>query len=189
LKINKNYLQYIKVNKLGIRAYTKKSAAKHTEAQEKKVKERLPKLRNKMLRKIVVMDDESLVLQDPSETPGRQFFHAKDPSKVNTKDKIKCSSKFPKKFLVWQSMDQFGHVSEPYVHEGCMDHQVYLSECVVGRLIPIINLHHKIDNVIFWPDLATIHYAKKVKSEIEKEVSLVLKDENPPNVPHLRPIE
>lgn len=189
LKINASYLQKIKTNKLGIKAYTKKSAAKHTEVQEKTVAERLPKLYNKILRKILIIDDETYVLQNPAETPGRQFFHAKDPSKVKTEDKIKCASKFPKKYLVWQALDQFGNVSDPYVHEGCMNSQVYLQKCVIDRLIPFIKKYHKIENVIFWPDLATIHYAKTVKEEIEKNVTLVLKDENPPNVPHLRPIE
>lgn len=108
LKVNENYLKKIKVQKLGIKAYTKKSAAKHTEAQEKKVKERLPKLYHKMLRKIVVIDDEPYVLQDPKETPRRAFFHAKYPSKVKTEAKIKCATKFPKKFLIWQALDQFG---------------------------------------------------------------------------------
>jgi transposase len=189
LKMDPKYLQKIKVRTLGIKAYTRKSAAKHTDAQEKTVKERLPSLHRKILRKILVMDDESYVLQDPTETPGRQFFHARDPSKVKVKDKIKCSSKFPKKFLVWQAIDQFGNISEPYVHEGCMDSKTYLKECVIDRLIPFIKKYHNMDSVIFWPDLATIHYAKIVKTEIQKNMSLVLKEDNPPNVPHLRPIE
>lgn len=189
MKMNKNYLQNIKLHKLGIKSYTRKSAAKHTAAQEKTATERLPKLHNKLLRKIVVLDDESYVRQDPLETPGRQFYHAKDPSKAKTEHKVKCASKFPTKFLVWQALDQFGNVSEPYVHEGCMNSETYLKECVLARLIPFIKKYHKIENVIFWPDLATIHYANIVKSEIEKNLSLVLTDENPPNVPHLRPIE
>ena len=189
LKIDKKYLQHIKRNKLGIKSYTKKSSANLTVDQEMSVKERLPKLYNKILRKIVVIDDESYVLQNPEETPGRQYFHAKDPSKVKTKDKIKCSSKFPKKFVVWQAMDQFGNVSEPYVHEGCMDSETYLKECIMKRLIPFIKNYHCIENVVFWPDLSTIHYAKKVKTEIEKNMSLVQKIKNPPNIPHLRPIE
>ena len=100
LKIDKKYLQHIKRNRLGIRSYTKKSSASLTVNQGMSVKERLPKLYNKILRKIVVIDDESYVLQNPKETPGRQYFHTKDPSKVKNKDKIKCLSKFPKKFLV-----------------------------------------------------------------------------------------
>lgn len=115
------------------------------------------------------MDDESYVLQTPSETPGRPFFHAKDPSKVKRGEEIKCASKYPKKFLVWQAIDQLGHVSEPFVHEGCMNAKIYLEECVTRRLIPFIQEHHKMQNVVFWPDFATIHYAKTVKEEIEKK--------------------
>ena len=115
----------------------------------------------------MVIDDESYVLQDPKETPGRQYYHAKDPSKVKTEGKIKCSSKFPKKFLIWQALDQFGNVSQPYVHEGSMNSETYLKECVIDRLIPFIMEHNKIENVIFWPDLATIHYANAVKEEIQ----------------------
>ena len=125
------------------------------------VKERLPKLYNKILRKIIVIDDESYVLQNPKETPGRQYFDAKDPSKVKAKDKIKCLSKFPKKFLVWQAMDQFGNVYEPYVHEDCMGSETYLKECIIRYLIPLIKNYNSIENVVFWSDPSTIHYEKK----------------------------
>ena len=54
---------------------------------------------------------------------------------------------------------------------------------------PFIKNYHCIENVVFWPDISTIHYAKKVKTEIEKNMSLVQKIENPPNIPDLRPIE
>ena len=74
LKIDKKYLQYIKLHKLGIKSYTKKSSANHTEVQYKYVNERLPKFYNKILRKIVVIDDESYVLQYHKETSERQFF-------------------------------------------------------------------------------------------------------------------
>ena len=125
----------------------------------------------------------------PMKLQEKNFFHAKDPSKMKTEGKIKCSSKSQKKFLVWQALDQFGNVSEPFVHEGCMNSKTYLKECVIGRLIPFIKDYHKIENVIFCPDLDTIHYANIVKIKIEKNLSLVLKEEIHPNVPHLLPIE
>ena len=56
-------------------------------------------------------------------------------------------------------------------------------------MIPFIKKYHKIESLIFWADLAMIHKAKIVRAEIEKNVSLVLKDENPPNVRHLCPIQ
>ena len=86
-------------------------------------------------------------------------------------------------------MDQFGKVSEPHVHEGCMDSETYIEECIIRRLIPFIKNYHSIENLVFWPDLSTIHYAKKVKTEIEKNMTLVQKINNPPNIPHLRPVE
>lgn len=189
LKLKVSTLKDIKINKLGIKARSKKSAPKHTPEQEKTASERLTPLYNKMLRKIVVMDDETYVLKDPSETPIRQFFHSSDPSKVPTNEKIKNKSKFPKKILIWQAVDQNGNVSEPFVHEGTMNSKMYLEECVKKRLIPFILEHHQMNQIIFWPDLATIHYANNVKNFLQSKMAIVDKLENPPNIPHLRPIE
>ena len=69
-----------------------------------------------------------------------------------------------------QAMDQFGNVSEPYVHEGCMDSETYLKQCIMKRLIPFIKNYHCIENVVFWFNLSMIHYAKKLKTEIEKNI-------------------
>ena len=43
---------------------------------------------------------------------------------------------------------------------------------------------------MFWPDLASSHYAKTVLDYLRaKNVNFVKKDQNPPNVPECRPIE
>jgi len=43
---------------------------------------------------------------------------------------------------------------------------------------------------LFWPDLASSHYAKIVTEHFEAEgINYVLKKDNPPNVPEARPIE
>ena len=67
----------------------------------------------------------------PKETPVRQYFHKQIPPKVTTKDKIKYSSQFTNKFLLWQVMYQLDSVSEPYVHEGCMNSGTYLKKCII----------------------------------------------------------
>lgn len=90
LKINANYLYDIKAHKLGIKAHTKKSEARHTETQKATVTAWPPKPYSKILPKSLVIADESYVLEDPEETPGRQFFYAKNPPQVKTEDKIKC---------------------------------------------------------------------------------------------------
>lgn len=43
--------------------------------------------------------------------------------------------------------------------------------------------------MVFWPDLATIHYTKTVTEKVVKNVILAMKDKNLPKTPHLRPIE
>ena len=46
------------------------------------------------------------------------------------------------------------------------------------------------DNCVFWPDLASSHYAKRVMNWlIEKKIEFVPKDLNPANAPKTRPIE
>lgn len=90
-KINANYLQKIKAHKLVIQVHTKKPAAQHAQLEEKTITAKLRKLVNKILRKILITNDEYYVLQTPPETPGKLFFHANDRSEVETEDKIQIS--------------------------------------------------------------------------------------------------
>ena len=99
-------------------------------------------------------------------------------------------SKFPSKYMVWQAMDAFGNVSKPYISNGTMNQHVYLEECLRKRLLPFILAHHDIDDILFWPDLASCHYANIVKEYLnQKNVTFVQKQHNPPNVPQARGIE
>ena len=56
--------------------------------------------------------------------------------------------------------------------------------------MPFIKKHHPEGNFVFWPDLASAHYAKSVTSYlISKNITFVQKADNPPAVPELRPVE
>ena len=49
---------------------------------------------------------------------------------------------------------------------------------------------HKNDDIVFWPDLASSHYSRKVQNYLKsKNIEFVPKERNPANVPELRPIE
>lgn len=50
-----------------------------------------------------------------------------------------------------------------------------------------IEKYHSEDEIMFWPDLASCHYAKKTLNE--QNIPFVPKNDNPPNVPQARPIE
>jgi hypothetical protein len=60
--------------------------------------------------------------------------------------------------------------------------EVYISKCLP---VPhtLFQKHHKNEKIVFWPDLASAHYAK------DTLVEYVHKEESPRNVPQIRPIE
>src|SRR6266705_5892768 len=94
------------------------------------------------------------------------------------------------KLLVNTAMDEKGNVSEPYIRSGTMKSDQYLNECLIKRLIPFIEKHHKISDVLFWPDMATIHYSKEVENWLNSmNIRFVSRIGNAPNVPIARPIE
>lgn len=190
LNMKKSTVSKIKVNKLGITARVKTKAPKYSDGQEARVKTGCRKVYNKTRKKVLVIDDETYVTFDPKQSPGRQFVHAVDHKELRYEDRFKHITKFPKKYLVWQAMDETGKVSEPYISEGTMTGEIYLNECLKKRLIPFILKHHEIEDIVFWPDLATCHYANIVKDFLqEKAVDFVQKKDNPPNVPQARGIE
>ncbi|CAF4466683.1 unnamed protein product [Rotaria socialis] len=50
--------------------------------------------------------------------------------------------------------------------------------------------HHQNDDILFWPDLASYHYAYSTLHCLESNnVPYVRRSQNPPNVPQCRPIE
>lgn len=127
---------------------------------------------------------------DPTQIPGHTFYHSKDPKDIDYQIKNKTQCKFPKKYLVWQAIDEFGNVSESYISDGPLDSKTYLKECIKARLIPFILQYHEIENILFWPDPASIHYAKIVTDYLtQKKIEFVAKSKNPPNVPQARGIE
>jgi hypothetical protein len=71
-----------------------------------------------------------------------------------------------------------------------LDQYVYLNDCIKARLVPLINEHHSESNYVFWPDLASSHYAETVLDfMIENRIKHEDKVYNPANLPECRPIE
>src|ERR1700722_9190289 len=92
--------------------------------------------------------------------------------------------------MIWQAIDELGNTSEPFLCPGKMNQHVYLEECLKKRLIPFIKKYHNLEDVLFWPDLATCHYAKLVQNYLQQEkVDFLQKKKNPPNVPQARGID
>lgn len=117
--------------------------------------------------------------------------YTNDINSTSNNVKFKIKQKFEKKLLVWVAISPRGISSSFIAPSGlAIDQHVYLNECIVKRLIPFINKYHSDNNYVFWPDLASSHYAKSVIAHLkEKNVIFVEKEDNPPCVPELRPIK
>ena len=50
--------------------------------------------------KVAVIDDETYVILDPSETHGRKLYHCQNSKKVDYEQKVKKKSKYLENFLV-----------------------------------------------------------------------------------------
>ena len=190
LDINRSTLSHIKVRKLGIKAYTKKKAPKYVKDQEQRAKSGCRFVYKKTLQKILIIDDETYLPWDPQDVPGKKFFHATDPNEVTYSEKVQPKAKFFKKTLIWQAMDENGNISEPFVSEGTISAEVYLKECIQARLLPFIDKYYDRNQILFWPDMASAHYANKVTSFLnDSNIEFVQKSKNAPNVPQARGIE
>lgn len=74
--------------------------------------------------------------------------------------------------------------------KGNVTQEINIEECIKQRLVPFIQNHHPNGDIMFWPDLASAHYAKLSLETLESlGIPFVLKEENPPGLPQLRPIE
>ncbi len=56
-------------------------------------------------------------------------------------------------------MSEMG-ISKPfYLESGNMNAKIYSKECIRKRLVQFIAQYHPDRDIIFWPDLASTHYA------------------------------
>lgn len=139
----------------------------------------------------VVMDDESYFPFKHDEMPGNVGFYTQDKENTPPAVRFRPKTKFPKKLLVWIAISEEGH-SQPFFvpNRGNINGEVYRRECIEARLVPFIHELHSDNDYIFWPDLASAHYAAATQELLRQQnINFVPKDANPPNSPQLRPIE
>lgn len=190
LNLPKSTTHHIKQNILGYKGRKRVAVPKYRPGQEDRAKSGCRHVYEKQIRKYLVIDDETYVLADPTQTPGVYYFHAINPQEVPYQLRTKPKEKFTKKYLIWQALSEDGAVSRAYIKEGSINAREYLRECVKCRLIPFIKQHYNAADVIFWPDLATVHYAKIVQDALNDQgIECIKKEKNPPNVPQARGIE
>lgn len=175
----------------GLRSFHVQKTANRNDQQAQRAKTRARKLYDEFLRsqkRCVVMDDETYVVADFKQLPGRSFYKALHRFGVSRAFKYQGFTKFPKKYMVWQAICSCGGRSKCYIAKGTMKSPNYIKECLGKRLLPFLKSHDV--QPLFWPDLATIHYSKAALEWYKSnDVLTVPIRANPPNCPQLRPIE
>ena len=177
-------------SKHSIKSFKKTKAPNRNCKQETVAKSRARKLYSRMTSKnyCFILDDETYCKMDFKSLPGHHYYSGKDRKSISDEFKVIKTQKFAKKVLVWQAISSCGKRSVPYFSTGSINGEIYLKECLQRRLLPFLRLHNK--PVLFWPDLATCHYARNVTDWLKRrQIEFIEKNENPPNCPHLRPIE
>ncbi len=106
-------------------------------------------------------------------------FYTSDFDKTPNSVKYQTKSKYEKKLMVWVAASITG-LSEIYLvpSRGTINLDIYIEECLEKRLIK--KKHYSMPYV-FWPDLASAHYASNTLND--HNVKFVAKNENTANLP------
>ena len=189
LNLPKTTVQNIKKRE-GIKTYKCEITPKYTISQQTRAQKNCRKINRLATKKIIVIDDENYVPFDPTNTNVPMNYNCMDKNEVSDSVRFVGKAKHPKQILIWQAMDQFGNVSKPYLTSHYMTADEYRKECLSKRLLPFLKSKHKLSDILFWPDMASIHYAKSVREWLEKhKIKYVKRKDNAPNCPQVRPIE
>lgn len=159
--------------------------------QKKAARPKCRRMANKFKNVDFIIDDESYFTLSHSVQTGNDRFYTDDIEKTPEDVKYKFQAKFEKKMLVWLAVSPRG-ISRPFFvpRNLSINQHIYREECIRKRLLPFIKKYHQDGKYIFWPDLASAHYANSVLNYLKtNEVKFLPKIDNPANVPKARPIE
>ena len=191
LNCSQPYVSMMLRKHTNIRCRKKSKKPQMSEVQKQKARPKARKMLEKYKSLDFIIDDESYFTLAHSSQPGNDRFYSSDIDRTPEDVKHRYQSKYEQKLLVWICISPKG-ASKPYFLPSGMaiNQDVYLNQIVKRFLEPFIEEHYKPDEYVFWPDLASAHYAKAVTNYLSaKKINFVPKAINPANVPKCRPIE
>lgn len=175
----------------GLKCYKRTKAPQYTADQEYRAKVRAGKLHRILGDKKIIMDDEAYFKLKCDYLPGNDHYFASSVESAPSDVKYRTEKKFPVQLMVWLCVSENG-VSEPVFLErpNSVNAEFYQEHCVRRGLMSFIKKYHDGDDILFWPDLASAHYARTTLQILrDLDVPFVEKECNPPNLPQCRPIE
>jgi hypothetical protein len=191
LKTTQQYVSKMLLQRTNIRCLKRTVKPKMTALQVKLARPKCGRRFLKFCNVDFILDDESYFTLSNTTLAGNDRFYSDDIQKTPTDVKNKMKAKYESKLLVWVAVSPRGMSSVKFFKSGLAINQyIYRDECIRKRLIPFINKYYRDGKYVFWPDLASSHYANSVHADLrDKKVNFVQKQDNPANVPKVRPIE
>jgi hypothetical protein len=122
--------------------------------------------------------------------PGNDGFYSSNLK--NTPDNVKydLQEKYAPKLLVWLAISPRGASKAYFRKSGNAVNQEVYQEILETRLLPFIKKNYSNGGYVFWPDLASAHYAAKVTNYLKSQnIPYIPRFMNPANLPEARPIE
>jgi hypothetical protein len=162
-----------------------------SEVQKLMAKRKCRNLTKKFAKNDWVIDNESYFNLSHSYLAGNDNYYTSDFDKTSNSVKYQKKSKYEKKLMVWVATSING-LSEIYVvpPRGTINSDIFIEICLEKHLIPFIKKKHYSMPYVFWPDLASAHYASNTIDCLnDHNVKFVAKNENPANLTECRPIE
>ena len=102
------------------------------------------------------------------------IFYSSDTNLTAENVKYSKKAKYEKKIMIWIAISPMG-VSQPYyVPSGmAINKETYLKKCIQERLMPFYKKYHQHTKTVFWPDLASSHYATVVQNYFREQKSIL----------------
>lgn len=150
--------------KNNVKARKRTKSPKYTAKQLEKIPKCCHKLRVKHFTngRFIIMDDEKYFTFSNNILAGNDFFYTDNYEATPDYVKYAGKMKFEPKMLMWIAISSKG-ISAPFFQSSrglAVNSDVYINECL-SKLNRFIESNHARDEIIFWPDLASCHYAKK----------------------------
>lgn len=191
-KVSQSTISRTLKTRMSVRVYKRRSAPKYASTdQQHRAKMNCLKLYKRISPICNLILDDEKYFSLSGNVPGNNRFYSSNPSSTPANVKFRQRQKYEPHVLVWLAISSKG-VSSPYLHRSkiAIRQDTYLNACIRRRLLPFIARYHRGDEILFWPDLASSHYAQSVLDCLVKnKVPYVTRSQNPPNVPQCRPIE
>ena len=191
LKTTQQNISKILKTKTNVKRLKKRKKPLRNANQERVLRPKCKKLVARYRNYQFILDDESYFTLNHSTLAGNDVFYTSDINMTADNVKYAKKAKYEQKIMVWIAISPMGTSNAYFVpSKMAVNQKVYLKKCIQERLMPFIRKHHQHTQTVFWPDLASSHYANSVQNYLRDEnVEFVPKEDNPAAAPEVRPIE